>query len=334
MPKQGAGFFVLVGKQELVESCMSFSWHAIKQDRLRNRVLTKLGLIPYLERCEVIELGELPLHCELYQYNPAAPTIIFIPGIGTYSQLYCELLARMSDRGFNLVSVDIRGHGCSGGQRGGYRVSEVVADIQLLLDRLQQRFYGPFGLFGCSLGAKLGLAVAEQDKRIEALLCHTLFLAELPPDIWHFMGWNSLYFSNIFTPHLKVNLRLFVDIDNLLKNNPMGKYADRDPLLVWDYPIYTLHSTYSYPSRILKQRLCDCSSAIIIGDKDQILSLNYTRSIIKISAQPFDLIVINNGSHMLPFDHIDDTLQASCDWFHNVFENQSLSDEASVSASC
>ncbi len=303
---------------------MSYSWQTAKQDRLRNLVLTRLGLTPYLERCEVIELGELPLHCELYQFSAEAPTIVFIPGIGTYSQLYCELLSRMSDRGFNLVAVDIRGHGCSGGQRGGYKVSEVVADIQQLLDRLQQRFSGPFGLYGCSIGSKLGLAVAEREKRIEALLCHTLFLAELPPDIWHFMGWNSLYFSNLFTPQLKVNLRLFVDIDNLLKNNPMGKYADRDPLLVWDYPVYTLHSTYSYPSRILKQALPIKSAAIITGDKDEVLSLNYTRKLIQHSVQPFDLIVIEEGSHMLPFDHIDDTLEASCNWFRNAFGNSCL----------
>ncbi|MCB1750130.1 MAG: alpha/beta fold hydrolase [Gammaproteobacteria bacterium] len=286
-------------------------------------MLTKLGLMPYIERCEVMEFGELPLHCELYQYAPEAPTIIFIPGIGTYSQLYCELLSRMSDQGFNLVSIDIRGHGCSGGRRGGYKVSEVVADVRQLLDRLQQRFDGPFGLFGCSLGARLGLAVAEQENRIVALLCHTLFLAEMPPDIWHLMGWNSLYFSNLFTPQLKINLRLFVDIDNLLKNNPMSKYADRDPLLVWDYPVYTLHSTYSYPSTILREALPVNSAAIIIGGRDEVISLHYTRNLIKKSVQEFDLIVIDEGNHMLPFNHVDDTLQASCAWFHSAFKKHS-----------
>ncbi|MCP5406796.1 MAG: alpha/beta fold hydrolase [Chromatiaceae bacterium] len=312
---------------------MSYTWQTVKQDRLRKRVLSSLGLMPYLERCEAIELGELPLHCELYQFSPEAPTIIFLPGIGTYSQLYCELLSRMSDQGFNLVAVDIRGHGCSGGQRGGYKVSEVVTDIRQLLDQLEPRFRGPFGLFGCSIGAKLGLAVAEQEERIQALLCHTLFLAELPPDIWHLMGWNSLWFSNMFTPQLKVNLRLFVDIDNLLRNNPMGRYADRDPLLVWDYPVYTLHSTYSYPSRILRQELPADSAAIIIGERDEILTLDYTRNIIKRSVQKFDLIVIKDGNHMLPFDHIDETLRASSDWFHSAFEKQAVPDNRLESVS-
>lgn len=305
---------------------MHYSWQNAQQDRRRRRVLHKLGLTPYLARCEVLEFGELPLHCELYQHAPDAPTIIFLPGIGTYSQLYCELLSRMSERGFNILAVDVRGHGFSGGPRGGYRVNEVIADIQQLLDRLQSRFGGPFGIYGCSIGSKLGLAVAERDSRIQALLCHTLFLNELPPDIFHMIGWNSLFFSNLFTPQLKVNLRLFVDIDNLLKYNPMGRYADHDPVLVWDYPVYTLHSIYSYPSRILRQSLA-VPAAIITGDKDEILTLEYTRKLINRSVQPFELIVIKDGSHMLPFDHIEETLEASCDWFARAFMHQPQSAE-------
>ncbi|MCW9053930.1 MAG: lysophospholipase [Motiliproteus sp.] len=289
------------------------------QDRLRSRLLKELGLAPFLKRCEIFELGDLPLHCEIYHHHPNAPTIIFLPGIGTYSQLYCELLSRMSDQGFNMIAVDIRGHGFSGGERGGYTVPQIVEDIQGLLDHLQDHYSGPFGLFGCSIGSKLALSIAEQDPRIDALLCHTLFLAEIPPDIWHSMGWSGLYFSNLFTPNLKVNLRSFVDIDTLLQYNPMEKYADQDPLLVWDYPVYTLHSVYSYSSKILKESL-QRPCAIIIGSKDDVLTPGYTRRLIERSKQHFDLIEIEDGSHMLPFDHIDDTLQASSEWFHQAFE--------------
>ncbi len=288
------------------------------QDRLRSRILLELGLTPYLQRNEIIELGGLPIHCELYEYDPSAPTIIFLPGIGTYSELYCELLARMSDQGFNMISVDIRGHGYSGGDRGGYKVDEVIADIQLVIDYLQQRFSGPIGLFGCSIGSRLALAVAEQEPRIDALLCHTLFLAEIPPDIWHSMGWSGLSLSNMFTPYLKVNMRTFVDIDTLLKYNPMRKYAEGDPLLVWDYPIYTLHSVYTYSSQVLKQPL-NIPAAIIVGSEDDVLNTSYTKKIVEKSIQPFELMVIEGGSHMLPFDHIDDTLEASSQWFHRAF---------------
>jgi len=183
---------------------------------------------------------------------------------------------------------------------------------------VETRYAGPIGLFGCSIGARLALAVAEQDSRIDALLCHTLFLAEIPPDIWHSMGWSSLYFTNLFTPYMKVNFRTFVDVENLLKYNPMGRLANQDPRLVWDYPVSTLYSLYSTPSNIQRREL-DMPSAIIIGSDDNVIPLDYTKRIIEQSKQPFDLIVIEGGSHMLPFDHIEETLEASAQWFQQAF---------------
>ncbi len=288
------------------------------EDRLRYRRYAELGLLTHLKRRHIVKSGDLPIHCELYSHDPAAPTLIFIPGIGTYSELYCELLARLSDEGFNLIAVDLRGHGYSGGNRGCYTVDEVIADIQQVMDYLEQHFSGPIGIFGCSIGARLGLAVAEQDPRVRALLCHTLFLAELPPDIWHSIGWSTLGFSSIFTPGAKVNFRTFIDVENLLKYNPLGQLADKDPLLVWDYPIYTLNSVYSRASNILKKPL-DIPAAIIIGSEDDVIRPGYVRQLIRRSPHPFDFIEIAGGSHMLPFDHIDDTLEASSNWFKRVF---------------
>ena len=94
----------------------------------------------------------------------------------------------------------------------------------------------------------------------------------------------TVWFSNMFTPQLKVNLRLFVDIDNLLRNNPMGRYADRDPLLVWDYPVYTLHSTYPIPAGF-SGRASGGFSRHYYPERDEILTLDYTRNIIKRSVQ-------------------------------------------------
>ncbi len=297
------------------------------QDERRYYHYEQLGLIPHLRRRQIVDLGELPIHCELYEYDSHAPTLLFIPGIGTYSELYCELLARLCDEGFNIMAVDLRGHGYSGGIRGQYRVDEVVDDLCQVIDYLEQHFDGPIGLFGCSIGARLGLAAAEREPRIQALLCHTLFLAELPPDLWHSVGWSSLQFSSLFAPFMRVNFRNFVNVEDLLKYNPMGQLADKDPLLVWNYPISTLHSVYSHSSDVLEQSL-GIPAAIIIGSNDEVIRLEYIERIRQKSSQAFDLIVIEDGSHMLPFDHIDDTLEASSAWFQQAFNPGPLPDSA------
>ncbi|WP_207061465.1 alpha/beta fold hydrolase [Motiliproteus sp. SC1-56] len=280
----------------------------------RQQIFADLGLLPFLEKRETVQIGNLPLHYELYPHASDAPTLLFIPGIGTYSELYCELLARLSDQGFNVVGVDLRGHGYSGGPRGRYRVEQVIADLQQVMNHLEARFSGPFGLFGCSLGARLGLALAEVDPRIRALLCHTLFLAEMPPDMWHSLGWSWLSLSGVFMPDFKVSFRSFVDVEDMLATNPMGRYASTDPLLVWDYPLSTLRSVYSYPSGILKSPL-EIPSAIMIGDRDDVIRVEYARDLAARSAQPFDLLEIENAGHMLPFEHLEATLETSSDWF-------------------
>lgn len=285
-----------------------------QQDPVRLRLYRKLGFERYLQQRRCWKVGSLPLHCDVYGADPEAPTILFLPGIGTYVELYCELLAKLQQQGFNVVGMDLRGHGYSGGERGYYKVEEIIADAAAVINEIQTHFKGPIGLFGCSMGARLALAITEADERIQSLLCHTLFLAERPPDFWHQFGWQSLSYTAFFFPDFKVNFRTFVDVDSLLANNPMAEMADQDPLLVWDYPVGTLDSLYSYRSQILNNPL-RAKTAVIVGSEDQVLTPQYIQSIIKDSQQPFTYIEIPEGSHMLPFDHINDTLKACSDWF-------------------
>ncbi len=282
--------------------------------KVRQRLFKSLGVTQYLNRRELIKLGPLSLHCELYRASAQAPCLIFIPGIGTYSELYCESLAKLSARGYNIISVDLRGHGYSGGERGLYQVKDVIEDLGLVIDYLQAEFNDKIGIFGCSIGGRLALAMAEADSRVRAILCHTLFLSEMPPDIWHMIGWSSLSFSSLFMPALKIDFRYFIDVDSLLQNNPMGRFAKQDPLLVWEYPIETLHSVYNHSSTILTKSL-GIPSAVIIGSHDAVFSMTYTHELIRRSAQPFELIEITDAEHMLPFDQVEETVAAADAWF-------------------
>ncbi|WP_210395609.1 alpha/beta hydrolase [Motiliproteus sediminis] len=282
----------------------------------RQRILKQLGLDRYLTHRTCWELGELPLHCELYPADPHDPLVIFIPGIGTYSEIYTEFLYRFSQRGYNLLSIDLRGHGYSGGPRGDYSVEEVIRDLGQVIDYARQHFDGPLVLFGCSIGARLGLAFAEADSRLDALICHTLFLNERPPDLWHMLGWSWLSMNAMWMPQLKTDFRQFVDVNALLEHNPMGQFASQDSLLVWEYPLRTLNSAYSHPSRILQQPL-GIPALLLFGEKDHVLPPDYLRSLAGASKQPFTLIEIADAGHMLPFDHIEETLEATDNWLKN-----------------
>ncbi|MFT5722006.1 MAG: pimeloyl-ACP methyl ester carboxylesterase [Motiliproteus sp.] len=292
---------------------------ATRMSAQRLKIFEQLKLIPYLEQRQILTFTSLPLHAELYHHSDDAPWIIFIPGIGTYSELYCEMLCKLSQQGFNMLSVDLPGHGYSGGPRGAYQIDTLVTQLGEVVDYLEQQYSGAVALFGCSIGSRIGLALAESDSRIKALMCHTLLLKELPPDMFHDMGWQALSMSRWMMPGMTVDFRTFIDIDNILEHNPMGEFARLDSRIVWNYPIATLDSLYGASSNILNQPL-GIPAAIIVGEKDDVLPPAYIRRLIAQSAQPFDLFEVSDAAHMLPFDQVDITVNTVSQWMTEALE--------------
>lgn len=285
----------------------------------RRQIYQQLGLLEYLQHRQLLQFGKLPLHCEHYPAKHEDPWILFIPGIGTYSELYCEMLHKLSLCGFNCLSIDLPGHGYSGGSRGNYRLDTLLPELSQLIDQLEKDYPGPVGVFGCSIGSRIGLALAEQEPRVRALMCHTLFINEVPPDMFHQFGWQALSFNRLFMPWAEVDFRSFIDIDNLLTHNPMGDFARVDDRLVWQYPISTLDSVYNARSVITTDEL-GIPSAIIVGERDEVLTPKYIRRLLQNSRQPFDLYEVEDGCHMLPFERIDTTVETVAAWFHQQRE--------------
>ncbi|MEH6823226.1 MAG: alpha/beta fold hydrolase [Motiliproteus sp.] len=285
----------------------------------RLRIFKQLNLIPYLQQRKILSFGTLPLNGECYHHSDDAPWIVFIPGIGTYSELYCEMLCKLSQQGFNTLSIDLPGHGYSGGPRGAYQLDTLVTQFGEVFDYIEQNYSGAITLFGCSIGSRISLELAEHDARIKALMCHTLLLNEVPPDMFHDMGWQALSMSRWMMPGMTVDFRSFIDIDNILEHNPMGEFARHDTRIVWNYPIATLDSLYSAPSQILEKPL-GIPAAIIVGEHDDVLPPAYIRRLIKQSAQPFDLFEVSNAAHMLPFDQVEITVETVSHWFKEALK--------------
>lgn len=284
------------------------------QEERRVILMDVIKIQPFIENRKILKVGDVPIHCELYESAKDDPVIVFIPGIGTYSEMYCEFLSKLSSWGFNVVGVDLRGHGYSGGNRGDYTVSEVVSDLSQVVDLLSETLNSRIGFFGCSIGAPLARACAEKDSRIKALLCHTLFLSEFPPDFFTFSGWNMLHMSRLFLPDFKIDFRSFIDVDALLSGNVFADFIDYDSLIVWDYSVKTLSDIYSDRTQLIDKKM-DFKAAILTGENDQIIHPDYMRYIIEKMTHPFELIVIPKAMHMLPFLHVKETVLATRDWF-------------------
>ena len=57
---------------------------------------------------------------------------------------------------------------------------------------------------------------------------------------------------------------------------------------------------------------------IIVGEKDIVIRPDDIISIIKASKQPFEFIQIPDATHMLPFDHIEESINACNQWLVNL----------------
>lgn len=88
--------------------------------------------------------------------------LTLIHGLGEHTGRYLHVGKTMTDAGYALVGIDLRGHGRSGGSRGHFpSLTVVMQDIRQFFKYLVQRYPDiPHFLYGHSLGGLLSLTYA------------------------------------------------------------------------------------------------------------------------------------------------------------------------------
>ncbi len=102
------------------------------------------------------------------QTGIARATIILLHGIRSDKNSMKAQEDFFTEHGFNTVSVDLRGHGKSGGEYCTYGYKE-KKDISKLIDFITGELYleEPIGIFGHSLGGAVALQTLAEDKRLK-----------------------------------------------------------------------------------------------------------------------------------------------------------------------
>lgn len=84
--------------------------------------------------------------------------ILVIHGYGEHGGRYRWAADRWRERGWSTTTIDLRGHGKSGGPRGHVqRFEDYHKDVRALLDHVRREGVGPRFLFGHSMGGLLAL---------------------------------------------------------------------------------------------------------------------------------------------------------------------------------
>ncbi|MBT9134851.1 MAG: Monoacylglycerol lipase [Firmicutes bacterium] len=141
--------------------------------------------------------------------------VCLVHGLGEHSSRYSHFAAVFNQAGFAVVTLDLRGHGKSGGARGHTPSFEhYMDDLQLLLADAEHRFPGtPCFLYGHSMGgllalnyvlrrqprlsgvviASAGLRSALEAQRVKVLAVH--LLGSILPQLSQHSGLNSTMLS-------------------------------------------------------------------------------------------------------------------------------------------
>jgi pimeloyl-ACP methyl ester carboxylesterase len=110
----------------------------------------------------------ITLHSWLFRSEEAAGSVIVIHGHGGNKHTLLPLGHMLHPR-YNVLMLDLRGHGESEGVRTtiGY---EERQDVHAAVDFLVREGLGPVGVFGMSMGAATAILAAAEDPRIEVIV--------------------------------------------------------------------------------------------------------------------------------------------------------------------
>lgn len=180
-----------------------------------------------------------PLFYRKYPHSEAKAIIVLVHGFGEHGGRYQHVIDRLLEEKFEILVVDLRGHGHSEGLRGdvksfGSYEDDVVAGIEYALR------FGPKNkklfLLAHSMGALISLRVATSRKLPldgMVLSCPLLKLTMSVP-IWK--KWASIAVAKVL-PKTKLSSR--IKGNQLSKDQAMAQAYDADPLVLKNLSVRT-----------------------------------------------------------------------------------------------
>lgn len=119
-----------------------------------------------------------------YDLTGDGPLVVCIPGVGDTRAEYRFLAPRLVAAGFQVATLDLRGHGASDASFRDLTRPAVGSDVVALLEALGaggDHGHGPAHLIGCSLGASAAVwAAAEAPERVASLTLIGPFVRDVP----------------------------------------------------------------------------------------------------------------------------------------------------------
>jgi alpha-beta hydrolase superfamily lysophospholipase len=274
-----------------------------------------------------IKIGQNIIHLDIYGHDLPHPqwNLIFIHGTSVYSRFYADFLYLLYKEGIRIISMDLPGHGRSGGRRGHFTMDILTQTIFELTSYVKAQYTGNVGIMGSSLGGITALYCAANDPRLQAAICHNsaIFNEKAHKRIVKIKGPIKLiyplvpFLAKIF-PILKISVWTYLDPTNLVKTTTGKEIMQqimKDPELSTYYTLTALSTQMRAP---LAKPIEEIKVPILIlgSDNDILFSIDYMQEIFqRLHKSPHkELAIIQNASHMILIENQKESVQKIKNW--------------------
>lgn len=248
---------------------------------------------------ERIHVDVYPAAQQAGDRRPARGTVVFVGGLSNHALGSASFEHALSLRGWNVVALDLRGHGRSSGRRGDFTIATTLEDIAAAGAYARDRFGRelPVAVMGSSLGGFYALCAANAIDGFACAVSHWIYLpneAITPKDAR--IRPVALALAKV-APRLRLPTRMVANWDGVCEDPELRQRCLDDPMMAWRYTTRALASGFRYaPERPLTE--LRIPHLVLIGERDTMTPMPYTRRIYEQLVGDKEWVVIPGAGHM------------------------------------
>jgi alpha-beta hydrolase superfamily lysophospholipase len=284
-------------------------------------------------REEILPVGDNQLHIYHFESKPGDPVLVHVPGTSVYALLYTEFMYKLSRQGFNVVGIDMRGHGRSSGKRGVYTLGGLVDDTMAVIDYAIATYGDRAVVSGDSEGGMVAFYCAAAEPRLKAAVCHSV-IANDEPDNYRMTRWPGFY--KILMATLPVTQPLMsTPIGQLMQ--PVSAYLDpkaeecrhfpdfhkflkEDPFVIDAISLGALSSLGVTPMARKVEEI-ETPVMVIHGGWDNIFPEDYVRRVYDRLTCEKEFLYLPQAPHLVMIDYVDEIVPPLAQWLKKIVGN-------------
>jgi pimeloyl-ACP methyl ester carboxylesterase len=247
---------------------------------------------------EVGAQGEGRVHVDVYPaQGTARGNVVFVGGLSNHAFGSAQFEHELSKRGWNVVGVDLRGHGRSSGKRGDFTIAMVVEDLAAAAAYAKDRFGGEVAVMGSSLGGFYALCAANAIEGLSCAVSHWIFLPNEPVTKKDARMRPVALLLDKVAPGLRIKTTQVADWSGVCEDPELKQKCFDDPLMAWKYTARALASGFRYdPPRPLTD--LRVPHLVLLGERDPMTPFEYTRGIYAQLKGDKEWVTIPDAGHM------------------------------------